>query len=136
MNTIFLIICFLYSAGSAIDPRINPQDQTKKSAPAAEAYQWITTDTSIVILDVRTKEEFNGETGHLKNALLIPVQELEKRMEELVPFKERTILVYCRSGRRSSQATDLLLKNGYHSVNLEGGILRWNEEKLPTVKEK
>ena len=81
-----------------------------------------------IILDVRTQEEY--DSGHLKNSMLIPVDELEERISE-VP-KDKPIIVYCRSGRRSAEAADILLKNGFSPVyDMQGGILEWIEKGYP-----
>jgi len=90
-------------------------------------------DSTIVFLDVRTPEEFHGETGHLSGALLIPIQDLEKRIGELEPYRNRKIIVYCRTGHRSTRGTELLLERGFDALNLKGGITRWRAEKFPTV---
>ncbi|HLE32714.1 MAG TPA: rhodanese-like domain-containing protein, partial [Bacteroidota bacterium] len=92
-------------------------------------------DSTVVILDVRTEAEYKGETGHLANAVLIPLQKLEERLKELEPYRSRTIVTYCRSGRRSAQASTLLKENGFHAVNMKGGIVKWNSENLPVIKE-
>lgn len=112
-----------------------PQSRTKDVLNPAEARELITHDTSIVVLDVRTPQEFSGETGHLAGAILIPIQELDKRIGELDPYKSKTILAYCRTGHRSGQAQRLLKAHGFKVLNMAGGILKWNEEKLPVVKE-
>jgi carboxyl-terminal processing protease len=90
-------------------------------------------DSTLVLLDVRTPEEFNGETGHLAGALLIPVQELETRVGELTKYRDRTIVVYCRTGHRSTSAAGILRKHGFKTMNMEGGITRWRAEHFPTV---
>jgi rhodanese-related sulfurtransferase len=92
-------------------------------------------DTSVVFLDVRTNGEFYGETGHLRGALLIPVQELEQRMNELEPYRGKKIIAYCRSGNRSGRATTMLLDKGFTAVNMTGGMLRWAAEDLPVERE-
>ncbi len=75
-----------------------------------------------IVLDVRTVEEYND--GHIPNSLLIPVQELEYRLNEL--DKDKTYLVICRSGNRSVTASDILLKNGFkHIFNTSGGMNQW-----------
>ncbi len=88
-------------------------------------------DTSIVILDVRTAEEYTGESGHLPHAKLIPVQELESRINELASDKGKTIVAYCHSGRRSATASGILTSNGYTVLNMSGGIIAWNNAHLP-----
>ncbi|HET9136964.1 MAG TPA: rhodanese-like domain-containing protein [Candidatus Kapabacteria bacterium] len=88
-------------------------------------------DSSVIILDVRTREEYSSETGHLPKAQLIPVQELESRIDELAPYKNKTIITYCRTGRRSETAAAILSKNGYSVLNMQGGIASWNDAHLP-----
>lgn len=100
----------------------------------ASADSLIKADTNVVILDVRTPDEFSSETGHLKNAKLISVDELEGRIGELNAYKSKTVVTYCRSGRRSAQASDILTKKGFNVVNVEGGITAWNQSGLPTEK--
>jgi rhodanese-related sulfurtransferase len=101
----------------------------------SEAVKLIHEDKSVVLLDVRTSEEFRSETGHLNGAILIPVQELEARLNELEPFKEKTIIAYCRSGNRSGRAEKILTEHGFKALNLTGGMNQWNKENLPVVKE-
>lgn len=84
----------------------------------------IAQDSTVVVLDVRTREEYGSATGHLQRSLLIPVQELEQRIEELAPYKERKIIAYCRTGKRSGKAADLLAKHGFTVLNMEGGITK------------
>lgn len=101
-----------------------------------ESYELISKDSSIVLLDVRTPLEFAGETGHIADAILIPIQELEKRLNELEPHRKTRIIAYCRTGNRSGIATEFLKKKGFAVVNMEGGIVEWNRQKLPVVFEK
>lgn len=77
----------------------------------------------VIILDVRTNEEYIS--GHIENSILIPVDEIEKEAENILKDKEEKILVYCRSGNRSSQASKLLVKMGYTNVYDFGGIKDW-----------
>jgi rhodanese-related sulfurtransferase len=107
---------------------------TYKSWSVEQTKRMLDSNSAIVVLDVRTKEEFSSETGHLKNALLIPVQELETRITELASYKKQTILVYCRSGTRSKRASDLLAQQGFTPVNMDGGIIAWNQANLPIVR--
>jgi phage shock protein E len=106
-----------------------------KSITADEAAQLIQRDTAVVVLDVRTVDEWNGSTGHLKNAILIPLQDLQDRINTLHPFRDRLIIVYCRSGNRSSRATRLLSDSGFNAANLTGGMRGWNSKKYPIQQE-
>ena len=87
-------------------------------------------EKDVLFLDVRTRQEFVTE-GRIKNARLIPLNYLEKKIIELEDFKKNDIIVYCRSGRRSEIATDLLIKNDFNAFNMEGGFLAWKEYTHP-----
>ncbi|MFV1923044.1 MAG: rhodanese-like domain-containing protein [Methylotenera sp.] len=86
-----------------------------------------------IIVDVREQDERNEE--YIEGTLFIPLAQLESRLDELAAYKNRPIIVQCRSGRRSNIAGANLLKAGFKQVlNLEGGILAWNKQGLATVK--
>jgi rhodanese-related sulfurtransferase len=102
---------------------------------AREAATMIGSDPALVILDVRTPEEYRSATGHLPRAILIPLDELPKRMAELDPYKRRTLIVYGDSGTRGARAGELLMASGHRPYNIDSGITTWNELKLPVVKE-
>jgi rhodanese-related sulfurtransferase len=110
------------------------QSDGGKLVTPAQVASMLKADTTIVLLDVRTPAEFNGETGHLAGAILIPVQELEQRVDEMASYKGRQVVVYCRTGHRSTAGSAIMLKHGFNAVNMEGGITRWRAEGLPTVK--
>lgn len=89
---------------------------------------------SVQLLDVRTPQEY--AEGHIDGALNINVQSEDfQKMAEKDLSKDATILVYCRSGRRSMDAAEILTKLGYKVVNLKGGIIEWKEEGLPVTSE-
>ena len=88
-------------------------------------------DPDVLFLDVRTRQEFINE-GRIKNALLIPVNVLERRLGELKQYEKKRIIVYCRSGRRSQMATDLLMRNNFNAYNMVGGFLAWKDHKHPS----
>ena len=78
----------------------------------------------LLVLDVRTIEEFNE--NHLYNVTLIPLAELEGRLSELASNNDTEIIVYCRSGSRSLQASNILVVNNFTKIyNMEGGINAW-----------
>ena len=89
-------------------------------------------DPSVVILDVRKADEF--AEGHIKGAILIDQfqSDFVEQAQAKLP-KEKTIAIYCRSGRRSANAAGKLADVGYKCVNLKGGILAWKEAKMPVV---
>ena len=83
-------------------------------------------DPDVVLLDVRTAKEF--DEGHLQNALNIDVKQsgFVEKAKSMLPA-DKTIAVYCRSGKRSALAAGGLTKEGYKVVNLKGGIIAWKE---------
>lgn len=96
---------------------------------ANAAYQAITSGVcpNLVILDVRTREEF--DQGHIRMALLIPHAELEERIDELAEHKNHPILVYCFCGMRSAIASGILDAHGFTKVyNMIGGLNSWMGE--------
>ena len=105
------------------------EDMTDKAAyqkiSAEEAYEMMASQ-EVVVVDVRTREEYDG--GHIENAVLVPNESIGSEMPEALPDKEATLLVYCRSGRRSKDAAEKLLKLGYQSVYDFGGVIDWPYE--------
>ena len=82
---------------------------------------------NILLLDVRTLDEFDGPLGHITGAVLIPIQEIEQRIDELNKHKEKEIIVICRSGNRSQTGTRILISHGFNAVNMVGGMKAWND---------
>ena len=83
------------------------------------------------VLDVR--ESYEAEIASLGADQLIPVDELEDRLEELEASPDDEIVVHCRSGARSAKATEFLREKGYNASNLAGGVLAWSDEIDPDV---
>ncbi len=85
------------------------------------------------VLDVREPEEF--KTGHVLNAKLISLGKLRDRLGELERYREKPIVVVCRSGNRSATACALLGRAGFAQVyNLAGGMMAWQKAGLPVEK--
>ncbi len=101
------------------------------SVSAPEFDTKIKTD-SVQLLDVRTPQEY--AEGHIEGALNINIQSDDfQQMAEKELSKDSTILVYCRSGRRSMDAAGILTRLGYRVINLKGGIIEWKEDGLPVT---
>lgn len=83
-------------------------------------------ETGYVTLDVRTREEY--DQGHIPGAILIPDYEVGEKAGEILTDKDQLILVYCRSGRRSKNAAEILAALGYTNVREFGGIIDWPYE--------
>ncbi len=89
---------------------------------------------SVQLVDVRTPQEYTE--GHIDGASNINVQSDDfKELAHRELSKDSTVLVYCRSGRRSLDAAEMLTVLGYKVVNLKGGIIEWKEVGLPVVSE-
>jgi rhodanese-related sulfurtransferase len=98
-----------------------------------EGFAELIADTNVVVLDVRTADEFKA--GHIERAINIDQYEsdfMEKAMAKLP--KDRTIAIYCRSGKRSANAAGKLASEGYKIVNLKGGILAWQGKGQDVIK--
>lgn len=93
---------------------------------AEEAKKLMDSEEGCIILDVRTREEY--DQGHIPGAILIPDTEIEAKAADLLPDKDQLILVYCRSGRRSKLAAQSLADLGYTNIREFGGILDWPYE--------
>lgn len=88
-----------------------------------EAVKIIEEESGYIILDVRRPDEFAA--GHIPNAVNLPNENIGTTEIPELPNKEQMILVYCRSGRRSKEASEKLVKLGYSNVVEFGGILEW-----------
>ena len=119
MKFITLIFLIIISSGCEIDRGITVQ----------EAHESLGSG-DILFLDVRTRQEFVNE-GRIKNAMLIPVNVLERRLTDLEQHRDKKIIVYCKSGRRSQIATEILNKNNFNAYNMNGGFLAWKEYTRP-----
>lgn len=86
-----------------------------------------------VVLDVREQAEY--QSGHLLNAKQIPLLKLRDRIGELERYRDRPIVVVCRSGQRSATACAMLGREGFAQVyNLAGGVMAWQKANLPLEK--
>ena len=94
-----------------------------------EAKEMMTKDDGHIIVDVRRQDEYDA--GHIPGAILIPNENIDTTRPKELPDLDQIILVYCRSGRRSKEASEKLAKMGYTKIYEFGGIITWTEE---TVK--
>ena len=91
-----------------------------------------TPNHNIVLLDVRSKEEYND--GHVEGAINISHDAIEENIALLEQYKSEKIVVYCRSGRRAGLAIDILTQNGFSNIqHLTGDMNGWLEAKLPVI---
>ncbi len=103
-----------------------------KAVPVAQVVRMMNHDSAIVV-DVREPDEF--KSGHIPDAINIPLGTLGSRLGELEKFKGRPVVVSCRTSQRSTKAAMTLRKHDFASVHvLAGGIIAWQNENLPTRK--
>lgn len=130
-----LVICSLFfvsfsgcqNAETAKTEDLTATNVIEEEISAIKAYERLGNTENVVLLDVRTPEEY--EEYHLSDAILMPLQTLENDLSTNTQFdKDDEIIVYCRSGRRRSmEAFNILTKLGYSNVkSMAGGIKQWS----------
>ena len=121
-----LLILGLLLLTACSSPTKNNQEMVFLNITAEEARKLMDSEKDRIILDVRSREEY--DQGHIPGAILIPDTEIEAKAADLLPDKDQLILVYCRSGRRSKLAAQSLADLGYTNIREFGGILDWPYE--------
>ena len=117
-----LLMALLLLAGCGAQP----EESTYRQITAEEAAAMMEEESGYLILDVRTAEEFSEK--HIPGAVNIPNETIGDQDIPELPDKEQLILVYCRSGNRSKQASEKLVKQGYTNIVEFGGINDWTGE--------
>ena len=121
LSLILLLPVMLLTGCSASEPA-----QTYRQVSADEAIALMETETDYILLDVRTRAEY--EEKHIPGAVCIPNESIGTEEIPELPDKDQLILVYCRSGNRSKQASEKLVKLGYTNIVEFGGINTWPGE--------
>lgn len=121
-----LILGLLLLLTACSSPTKNNQEMVFLNITAEEARKLMDSEKDRIILDVRSREEY--DQGHIPGAILTPNTEIEAKAADLLPDKDQLILVYCRSGRRSKLAAQSLADLGYTNIREFGGILDWPYE--------
>lgn len=130
MLSVTFLVLFFMLLWSFIAPSVRGFAELK----SAEIVKLINNDNTVV-LDVRSENEFIE--GHIVNSINIPTGYLTKRINELDKYKEKALVVVCKSGARSKAACTLLRKAGFEDVvSLAGGLLAWQHDKYPVTKGK
>ena len=117
-----LLLVLLTAAGCSAAP----QDAAYRQISMKEAAELMETQEDFILLDVRTEEEFAEQ--HIPGAICIPNEKIGTEEIPQLPDREQLILVYCRSGNRSKQASQKLAELGYSKVVECGGIQDWTGE--------
>jgi len=108
---------FLYGVAAGQEPGY-------KSISAQKGLEILETEKDVLLLDVRTPQEYTGPLGHIDGARLIPLQELANRVKEIEQYKDKKVVLVCRSGSRSKIAGNFLVQNGFKNVmEIETGML-------------
>ena len=119
-------VLILTGCGSSADDKSAGDKKTYRQVSPEEAAAMMEEETDYIILDVRTQEEY--ETAHIPGAICIPNETIGTDDIPELPDKDQLILVYCRSGNRSKQASEKLAKQGYTNIVEFGGINSWTGE--------
>ncbi|MDF2891608.1 MAG: Rhodanese-related sulfurtransferase [Clostridia bacterium] len=117
------------NAALSDDRSSNGQNQSEEgygNLEQEEAKKNMDADKSIILLDVRTPEEY--AEVHIPGSILIPLDTIQKEAMNKLPDKDATIYVYCRSGNRSASASKILVDLGYKNIYNIGGIATWPYE--------
>jgi phage shock protein E len=132
MNSFRKLLASAFASGFVLVSAIALSDDVP-TVTGAQLEERIRKQEDILILDVRTPEEF--ASGHVPGAHNIPHDQLPSRIAEIVDSKDREVVVYCRSGKRAAIAQEVLAEKGFqHITHLEGDILKWQEEGRPVEK--
>lgn len=94
-----------------------------KKIQALEVKKRLDNKEKLLLVDVRTKEEYNQ--GHIPSSVVLPLNQFPKKAEKTFKDKDKEIIVYCRSGGRSRQAAKILKNLGFTNIKNLGGIQNW-----------
>ena len=117
-----LLIAALF-IGCAAEGGREGEERMYRKITAAQAKERMEQNPYAVVLDVRTRQEY--EAGHIAGAVLLPRETIGENPPEQLPDKDAEILVYCRTGNRSAKAANKLAALGYANVSDFGGIADW-----------
>ncbi len=106
---------------------MNSGQQVPWEVSVSNVHQMRTDGQEFLLLDVREPGEYS--TAKIENSVLIPMQQLPTRLEELAAWKEKPLVVHCHHGGRSMRVTQWLRQQGFtHAQNMAGGIDAWSQE--------
>ena len=102
---------------------------------AAELKQRLDKGEDVLVIDVRSSEEYVGDLGHIGGSRNIAIEDLPRHLDELKAYRQRPIVIVCRTDRRSMKAAQMLIQAGFSdSTVLRGGMEQWNRNRLPVVR--
>ncbi|NOZ37443.1 MAG: sulfurtransferase [Gammaproteobacteria bacterium] len=113
-------------------PRLIGKLRSKPMLTIAELKQKLDAGEDVLVLDVRTPEDYAGEQGHIAGSRLLPLEELNARIHELDDYLEKTIVTICRTDRKSAKAAQILTQKGFADVHVaKMGMTDWNKQGYP-----
>jgi rhodanese-related sulfurtransferase len=126
-----LLLAVLLSSGCR-SMRNRERPPFRKITPAV-AYELMRDNPDMLVIDLRAPQEFQGETGHLRRAVNIPLDRLPHRLIEISAWREETLLVYCLRGSCEQEGMAVLVSSGFENpILMEGGIDAWIEDGFKT----
>ena len=124
MSKILIIVLILLALiGGVIWKTRQPESGTHEKISAETAFSMMQEKQDMLIVDVRTPGEY--AEGHVQGAINVPLQSIDAGDLSLLPDRDQTLLIYCRSGSRSASASKSLVRQRYTSVYDFGGIINW-----------
>ncbi|HEB56862.1 MAG TPA: sulfurtransferase [Gammaproteobacteria bacterium] len=113
-------------------PRLIGKLRSKPMLTIPELKQKLDAGEELLLLDVRTPEDYTGEQGHIAGSRLLPLEELDARIHELDDYLEKTIVTICRTDRKSAKAAQMLAQKGFADVHVaKMGMTDWNNNDYP-----
>ncbi len=113
-------------------PSLIAKFRTKPMMSVEQVKQKLDNGEDVLLLDVRSANDFVGEQGHVKGAVLIPLEDIKNSISQIEAFQEKMVMIICRTDRRSAKAAQILTKNGFADVHVvKQGMTDWNEKGYP-----
>lgn len=132
VNHWVLVLLFIVILGALIWTVVAGVVQGGIQVSPIQVTQLINRENAVVI-DIRDQAEFS--TGHILNAVNLSLKELQEGTRDFKKFRNRPVIISCRTGANAGKAAAILKKAGVEQVyRLKGGIAAWQNEKLPLAK--
>jgi rhodanese-related sulfurtransferase len=132
-TALLLLLSLLLGGCSLFHRRPGPRPLYKKLSPPV-AYEMMRDSPQMMVIDLRPPQQFDGPTGHIREARNIPVSLLPYRLLNILQYREDTVFVYCDTEECTEQGAKILRASGFESlVGMEGGINQWIRDGFKTV---
>jgi len=113
-------------------PSLINKFRAKPMISVEEVKQKLDAGDDVLLLDVRSANDYVGEQGHVNGSFLMPLEELANNLEIIEKFQEKTVMIICRTDKRSAKAAAVLIKNGFSDVHVvKQGMTDWNNKNYP-----